>query len=82
MLSDDLLAGAGAAAAYSGLTRRAVYYLSGCGDMPSVKRRGRLFFRKSALERYFSSDHCDERQRRIAARHCEPWLPFLEEFQP
>lgn len=52
-LSDDLLAGAGAAAAYTGLSRRVIYHLVDSGVIP-VRRIGRrLYFRRSELDRFF-----------------------------
>ena len=56
MLSDDLLAGATAAAKYSGLTTRGVYHLVEKGHLPVVRKGKKLFFRKSELDRAFSSD--------------------------
>ncbi len=56
MLSKDLLSGAGAAANYLGVSRRAVYYLVEGGHVPTVRKGGRLYFRKSELERAFSSE--------------------------
>jgi excisionase family DNA binding protein len=55
MLSDDLLAGAEAAAHYAGLTPRAVYHLVEAGQLPVIRKGRRLFFRKSELDRAFSS---------------------------
>jgi DNA binding domain, excisionase family len=53
-LSQDLLTGADAAAAYTGLTRRVIYHLVESGALP-VKRIGRrLYFRRSELDRFFS----------------------------
>lgn len=53
VLSEDLLPGADAAAAYTGLTRRQVYNLVEAGRLPVVKLGRKLFFRKSALDRVF-----------------------------
>lgn len=54
-LSRDLLAGADAAAAYTGLTRRVIYHLVESGVLP-VKRIGRrLYFRRSELDSVFRS---------------------------
>lgn len=52
-LADDLLAGAAAAASYSGLSRRVIYHLTESGELP-VKRIGRrLYYRKSELDAVF-----------------------------
>lgn len=56
MLSDDLLPGANAAAAFIGVTPRAVYHLVEAGHLPAIKKGRKLYFRKSELERAFSSD--------------------------
>lgn len=54
-LAGDLLAGAGAAAIYCGLSRRVIYHLTEAGALP-VKRIGRrLYFRKSDLDEAFGS---------------------------
>lgn len=55
MLSQDLLAGAEAAAQFSGLTPRAIYHLVEAGELPVIRKGRRLYFRKSELERAFSS---------------------------
>lgn len=52
----DLLNGATSAAAYLGLTRRQIYMLVDQGLVPCVRKGRRLYFRKSELERAFSSD--------------------------
>ena len=57
MLSSDLLSGATAAADYIGVTPRAVYHLVEAGHLPAIKKGRKLYFRKSELERAFSSDH-------------------------
>lgn len=56
MLSEDLLPGAIAAAAFIGVTPRAVYHLVEAGHLPAIKKGRKLYFRKSELERAFSSD--------------------------
>lgn len=56
MLNADLIKGAAAAAAYLGITRRVVYNMVARGDLPAIKKGETLFFRKSELERAFSSD--------------------------
>lgn len=56
MLSDDLIRGAEAAAKYCGIPRRTIYTLVERGEVPVVRKGGTLFFRKSELERAFSSD--------------------------
>jgi len=55
MLADDLLPGANAAAAFIGVTRRAVYHLVEAGHLPAIKKGRKLYFRKTELERAFSS---------------------------
>lgn len=55
MLSDDLIAGAPAAAAYVGLTARAIYHLTEQGHLPVIRKGKRLYFRKSELEAAFRS---------------------------
>ena len=55
MLADDLLPGASAAAAYIGVTPRAVYHMSEAGLLPVVGIGRRLFFRRSELDRAFSA---------------------------
>lgn len=55
MLADDLLPGASAAAAYIGVTPRAVYHMSEAGLLPVVRIGRRLFFRRSELDRAFSA---------------------------
>lgn len=55
-LAGDLLAGAAAAAAYCGLSRRVIYHLTEAGVLP-VKRIGRrLYYRKSDLDNAFRQD--------------------------
>lgn len=56
MLREDLLAGADAAAAYIGVSRRAVYHLVEGGRLPVTRKGRKLYFRKSELERAFSSE--------------------------
>jgi len=56
MLSRDLLQGANAAAEYAGLSCRAIYHLVEGGQLPVIRKGRRLYFRKSELERAFSSD--------------------------
>jgi excisionase family DNA binding protein len=55
MLADDLLPGATAAAAYIGVTPRAVYHLVEAGHLPAIRKGRKLYFRKSELERAFSA---------------------------
>lgn len=56
-LADDLLKGARAASDYVGLPEKQIYYLVEKGALP-VRRLGTriLYFRKSDLDRAFSSD--------------------------
>lgn len=53
MLANDLLPSARAAAAYIGVTERAVYHLVERGHLPVTKIGRKLYFRKSELERVF-----------------------------
>jgi len=52
-MQNDLLAGADAAAEFTGLTRRQIYRLADQGLLPVVRMGRRLYFRKSDLERAF-----------------------------
>lgn len=56
MLADDLLPGAIAAAAYIGVTPRAVYHLVEAGHLPAIKKGRKLYFRKTELEAAFRAD--------------------------
>ena len=53
MLADDLLPGATAAAAYIGVTPRAVYHLVEAGHLPAIRKGRKLYFRKTELEAAF-----------------------------
>lgn len=55
MLHDDLIAGAAAAARYCGISRRTIYALVESGEVPAIRKGGRLFFRKSEIEAAFRS---------------------------
>ena len=55
-LSEDLLDGAAAAAAYTGLKRRTIYRLVEANELPHVRKGSKLFFRKSDLDTAFQSD--------------------------
>jgi hypothetical protein len=57
MLSDDLLKGAEAAAAFLGpvVTPRSVYHMVEQGHLPVIRKGRTLFFRKSDLEFAFTS---------------------------
>ena len=55
MLADDLLPGASAAAAYIGVTPRAVYHLVEAGHLRVIRMGKRLYFRRSELDRAFSA---------------------------
>ena len=59
-LSEDLLDGAAAAAAYLGLKPRTVYRLAESGDIPVIRKGGKLFFRKSALDKSFDPDPAND----------------------
>jgi excisionase family DNA binding protein len=56
MLSNDLLEGAKGASQYSGLKERTIYNLTETGKLPFVKVGGKLYFRKSALDRVFTPE--------------------------
>lgn len=56
MLKDDLLPGAKAAAAYVGVPARAIYHLTEKGLLPAVRMGRSLYYRKSELDRAFSSE--------------------------
>ena len=56
MLADDLLPGANAAAAYIGVSPRALYHLVEAGHLPVIRKGRKLYFRRSELNRAFSSD--------------------------
>lgn len=55
-LSSDLIAGAEAAASFIGLSPRAIYHLVDSGHLPVIRKGRRLYFRKSELEKAFTSD--------------------------
>ena len=55
MLNQDLIHGAKAAGDFCGLTARTIYHMVEKGDLPAIKKGRALFFRKSELERAFSS---------------------------
>lgn len=56
-LSTDLIKGAKAAAAYTGLAPRTIYHMVENGTLPVIRKGARtLFFRKSELEDAFRSD--------------------------
>lgn len=54
-LADDLVAGADGAAVYSGLSARAIYHLVEAKQLPVIRKGRRLYFRKSELDRAFTS---------------------------
>ena len=54
-LSEDLLDGAAAAAAFLGWKPRRVYRLVEANELPFIRMGGRLYFRKSELEKAFQS---------------------------
>lgn len=56
MLNEDLIKGATAAAKFCGLAPRTIYHLVEIGQLPAVKKGKVLFFRKSELERAFTSE--------------------------
>lgn len=54
-LSEDLLAGADAAAAYIGEKPRAIYYAVENDLIPHIRKGRKLYFRKSELDAAFRS---------------------------
>lgn len=56
MLSNDLIAGAEAAARECGLKPRQIYYMVENGQLACVRMGKRLYFRRTALDRAFSAD--------------------------
>lgn len=56
MLSVDLIDGAAKAAAYTGLSQRAIYHMVEAGLLPVIRKGRRLYFRKSELEAAFRSE--------------------------
>lgn len=54
-MNTDLLNGASSAAEYTGLSRRNIYRLTDEGHLPVVRKGRRLFYRKSELDRAFST---------------------------
>lgn len=61
MLGDDLIRGANAASKFLGgvISPGQVYRLSAAGEIPSVKKAGVLYFRKSELEAAFRTGSSD-----------------------
>lgn len=55
MLANDLLAGAKAAAEYTGLTERQIYHMAQSGHLPVIRMGKRLYFRRSELDKAFST---------------------------
>jgi excisionase family DNA binding protein len=53
MLSDDLIKGARAAAAYLGMSERSVYHMTEQGQLPVIRKGRSLFYRKTDLEAAF-----------------------------
>jgi len=56
MLSHDLIAGAKAAAAFTGLTERQIYHMTEQGHLPVIRKGKKLFFRRSSLEAAFTAE--------------------------
>ena len=54
-LSEDLLEGAAAAAEFIGISRKKVYRLTERNELPVIRKCGRLYYRKSDLERAFQA---------------------------
>lgn len=57
LLAEDLLSGAKAAADYLGESPRKVYDMAGKGELPCIRKGQKLYFRKSELDRAFSSNN-------------------------
>ena len=55
-LKDDLLDGAKAAAEYCGLNQRQIFHMTELGLLPVIRMGRRLYYRKSELDKAFSSD--------------------------
>ncbi|MEH6716514.1 helix-turn-helix domain-containing protein [Parasphingorhabdus flavimaris] len=51
----DLISGALEAAAYTGLSRRQIYRLAEEGHIPIIRKGRRMYFRRSELDRAFST---------------------------
>lgn len=56
MLNTDLIAGAKAAADFTGLSERQIYHMTEQGQIPVIRKGKRLFYRRSELEAAFSSE--------------------------
>lgn len=56
MLSEDLIRGARDAAKFTGLSERAIYHLTEKGHLPVIRKGRCLFYRKTDLEKSFSTD--------------------------
>ena len=56
MLNQDLIHGAQAAAEFCGLPRRVIYHLVEKGELPAIRKGKALYFRRSELERAFTSE--------------------------
>ena len=54
-MEEDLIVGAEAAARHLGLTPRAVWHMIYTDKLPFVRKGRRLYFRKSELDRAFTS---------------------------
>lgn len=61
MLADDLLSGAAAAAAFTGLPVRAIYHLTEKGQIPVIRKGRRLFYKRSELKLSFAGDAIAEK---------------------
>jgi excisionase family DNA binding protein len=59
MLNSDLIHGAAAAAAYCGLNRRTIYHMVDRGDLPVIRKGRTMFFRKSELDKAFTSESAE-----------------------
>ena len=54
-LTDDLLNGAAAIGSYIGKSRRATYHMIENGQIPVIRKGGRIYGRKSELDAAFRS---------------------------
>jgi len=61
-LSDDLLDGANAIAAFTGLEVRRIYYMLERGHLPAFKIGDKWFARKSAILDQISKLECSDNQ--------------------
>lgn len=56
MLNEDLIKGAKGAAEFLGVSRPVVYAMVAEGNLPVIRKKSRMFFRRSELEAAFRSE--------------------------